>query len=226
MLDVAYRHGRQRVIELVTGLDDRQLRTPVPATPKWTVHELLAHLVGGAVDAANGRVDGAPGEQWTARHVAERRSASLDTLLAEWDRVGATIEAGLAGQRFTGPNIAADLICHEADLHETFGWGRVDRAHWHHPFLEVMMLFLGQRLQSVASVVVHDECGHQWHCGSGGPITALHADGYELLRAMFSRRSRRQIAAWDWTPAPTAHIVNNFGYFGPRDDDQPIPRSA
>jgi len=222
MLDVSYRETRHRVTELVAGLDVGQLRTPVPATPNWTVHDLLAHLVGGASDAATGRVDGAPGDTWTARHVAERRDATLDDLLAEWHSLGPIIEGGLAFQRFTGPNIAADLICHEADLRETFGMGRADRAHWYDPFLEVMMHMLERRLRDVASVVVRDEQS-EWHCGSGDMTATVQTDGYELLRAMFSRRSRRQIAAWDWTPAPTPQIVETFGFFGPRDDDQPIP---
>ena len=50
----------------------------------------------------------------TARHGNERRNTPLNALLAEWHRLGPTIETGLVGQRFTGPNIAADLICHGA----------------------------------------------------------------------------------------------------------------
>jgi hypothetical protein len=143
-------------------------------------------------------------------------------LLAEWDRLAPIIEGGLVGQRFTGPNIAADLICHEADLCEAFRMGRPDHAHWRDPFLEVMMLLLGQRLRGVATVLVRDEQS-EWRCGSGDITAWVQVDGYELLRAMFSRRSRRQIAAWDWAPAPTTQIVEAFGFFGPRDDDQPIP---
>ena len=223
MLDLTYRHARRRVTTLAAALDHDHLQTPVPATPKWTVHDLLSHLVGGASDAALGRLDGAPADPWTARHVNERRNTSLDALLAEWHRLGPTIETGLVGQRFTGPNIAADLICHEADLHETLHLGRTDRAHWHDPFLEVMMLLLDQRLRGVATLTVHDEHNTRWHCGAGDLTATLHADGYELLRAMFSRRSRRQIAAWDWTPTPIPQIIDSFGFFGPRDDDQPIP---
>ncbi|MDT5151351.1 MAG: hypothetical protein QOI01_3084, partial [Mycobacterium sp.] len=61
--------------------------------------------------------------------------------------------------------------------------------------------------------------------GSGEPTTLLRADGYELLRATHSRRSRRQIVAWDWTPTAVEQMVERFGFFGPRDDDQPIPNA-
>lgn len=88
MFDVVYRNARGRLAELAQGLSAEQLHTPVAATPEWTVHELFAHLVGGAADVASGRLDGLPGDEWTARHVGERRHRSVSELLAEWDLVG------------------------------------------------------------------------------------------------------------------------------------------
>jgi uncharacterized protein (TIGR03083 family) len=222
MLDVIYRNARARVADLAATLSDEQLLAPVPATPRWTAHELLAHLVGCSADAASGRVDGAPGEQWTARHVAERRRHTVGELLVEWDRVGPAAESTLTEEQIFGPNMAADVTCHEADLHEALGLPCVDREHWQ-PFLEVMMLYLRKQLRHNATVLIRDEEGQQWSCGSGEPTTLLRADGYELLRAAHSRRSRSQIAAWDWTPAAVTHVIERFGFFGPRDDDQPIP---
>ncbi|MGY4708753.1 maleylpyruvate isomerase family mycothiol-dependent enzyme [Mycolicibacterium sp. CBM1] len=222
-LDVIYRDTRARVSHLLSTLADEQWELPVPATPQWTVHDLVAHLTGGAVDAATGRIDGAPGQAWTARHVDERRTIPAHQLLREWHAVGPVIEQGLAGQRFTGPNIAADLICHEADLHEALGHPRPAREHWQQPFLPVMMQFLRQRLKDCPTVLIRNDDGHEWHCGAGEPATVLEAESYELLRAMFSRRSRRQIATWNWTHAPAPPVIDSFGFFGPRDDDQPIP---
>jgi len=85
MLDVVYRDARGRLTKLAGALTGEQLRTPVPATSAWTVHELVAHLVGGAADTTSGRLDGAPGDEWTARHVAERRQRPVCELLAEWN---------------------------------------------------------------------------------------------------------------------------------------------
>lgn len=223
MLEMSYRNARTRLSDLAATLSDEQLRAPVPATPEWTVHALLAHLVGGAADAASGRLDGVPGDQWTARHVEERHRHSVDELLAEWDRVGPVVESGLRGQEeFFGPNLAADAICHEADLRECLGLPRVDREHWH-PFLEGMLRFVRKQLRHTTTLLIRDEQGQQWSCGSGEPATLLRADGYELLRGTFSRRSQRQIAAWNWTPTPVEQMIERFGFFGPRDDDQPIP---
>jgi hypothetical protein len=85
------------------------------------------------------------------------------------------------------------------------------------------MLVLRKRLRHNATLLIRDDEGQQWSCGSGEPTTLLRVDGYEILRAMHSRRSQRQIAAWDWTPSPVQHVIERVGYFGPRDDDQPIP---
>jgi len=220
MFDVVYRDARGRLTRLVGALTGGQLRTPVPATSAWTVHELVAHLVGGAADTASGRLDGAPGDEWTARHVAERRQRPVGELLAEWELVGPTVELSLTGE-VRGPNLAADIICHEGDLHEALGLPRPDRHHWQ-PVLEAMMGLLGRRLRQPGTLVIRDEQDQEWRFGGGDPHTLLSIDGYELLRGTFSRRSQRQIAGWNWTPTPAARI-HRFGAFGPREDDQPIP---
>ena len=103
MFDVVYRDARGRLTRLVGALTGEQLRTPVPATSAWTVHELVAHLVGGAADTASGRLDGAPGDEWTARHVAERRQRPVGELLAEWALVGPTVELSLTGVMSAAP---------------------------------------------------------------------------------------------------------------------------
>lgn len=130
MLGMIYRKARTRVSDLAAALGDEQLAAPLPATPGWTVHELLAHLVGVAADVSSGRLDRAPGDEWSARHVMERRRRSVGELLAEWEHVGPVFEQRLPQRQVLGPNPAADVICHEADLHEALGRPRVDREHW------------------------------------------------------------------------------------------------
>ncbi|AQT80983.1 hypothetical protein B1R94_19540 [Mycolicibacterium litorale] len=223
MLEQMYRAARGRVREIAATLDEEQLRRQVPATPEWTVHELLAHLVGGAADAVAGRLDGVTTDRWTARHVEERRHTSTGELMSQWERIGVAADATVTDDQLYGPNLAVDAICHESDLHEALGLARVSREHWQ-PLLEVMMLYLRKQLRHGSSLLIHDEVGQHWRCGSGPPATSLRVDGYELLRASYSRRSRRQIAAWQWSPAPVEDMVHAFGVFGTREDDQPIPR--
>lgn len=221
MLDAIYRAARGRISTLATGLTPDQLRMPVPATPDWSVHEVLAHLAGGAADVLAQRLDGVPGDSWTARHVAERRDRPVAELLAEWEHASPAAESTLP-ERFTGPNLAADVICHEGDLREALGLARTDREHWQ-PFLDVLGYSPGRRLPATHTLLISDELGQQWRCGSGESVTELRADGYELLRGLFSRRSRGQIAGWDWSPEPCAQLVESLGVFGHRDDDQPVP---
>ena len=58
---------KDRVVELAAGLDDRDR---VAATPAWSLHDLLAHIVGVADDVVSGRVDGYASADWTRRQVA------------------------------------------------------------------------------------------------------------------------------------------------------------
>jgi hypothetical protein len=53
--------------------------------------------------------------------------------------------------------------------------------------------------------------------GGGGP--EVDVPPYELFRAIFSRRSRSQIAAWAGDSVDPDQIC----IFGARDDDQPVP---
>src|SRR6478736_3628031 len=78
-----YRDNVEALTALAGDLRDDQLATHVPATPAWTVRDVYAHLAGGPADALSGRMDGAPGPEWTSRHVGERARLPLDVLVAE-----------------------------------------------------------------------------------------------------------------------------------------------
>jgi len=221
-LAATYRQARARMTHLFGSLAAEQVQQLVPATPAWTVHDVLAHLTGGAVDAVGDRLDGAPSAEWSQRHVDERRHRTIGELLDEWDEIAPAIESMLTDDMMLRPNIVADTVCHECDLREALGLAPLDRVYWQ-PFLDVMMGHLRHRLRGDATVIIRDQHGEQWMCGTGEPTTLLRADGYELLRAAYSRRSQRQIASWNWTPAPSEALIRRIGFFGPRLDDQPVP---
>src|SRR5689334_335574 len=75
---------RDRVSVMVRELSDADANRRVPATPEWTVHDAVAHLVGTAVDINSGNLDGVGSDAWTAAQVDRRRGASLAELVAEW----------------------------------------------------------------------------------------------------------------------------------------------
>jgi uncharacterized protein (TIGR03083 family) len=190
-----YRGNIDAVTALAEGLSSEQLATRVPATPEWTVRELLAHLAGSPVDALSGRMDGAPGPEWTARHVGERSARTTQELVAEIrgavDGVVATLEGNAR------PALVWNAAVHHADLHEAMGMGAPPDHMWR-PVVEAMRPSLGEHADAFAGV-----------------------PDYELFRAFFSRRSRTQTAAWD--TGLDQETLDGVSIFGARDDDQPIP---
>jgi uncharacterized protein (TIGR03083 family) len=190
-----YRANVDAVTSLAEGLSDDELAVRVPATPEWNVREVLAHLAGSPADALSGRMDGAPGAEWTARHVAERAGADTGELIAEIREVVDGVVASIEGNE--RPALVWNLAVHHADLHEALGKGAPPEHMWQ-PVAEAMKPTLGDHAAAFAGV-----------------------PDYELFRAFFSRRSRSQIAAWG--TGADAETIDDIGIFGPRDDDQPEP---
>lgn len=121
-----YHANIDAVTALAAGADQAELSTRVPATPAWTVREVLAHLAGSPADALSGRMDGAPGDAWTARHVRERAQRSTDELVVEIRSYADPVLATLAGN--DRPALVWNLAVHHADLHEALGRGRPSGA--------------------------------------------------------------------------------------------------
>ncbi len=162
-----YREHVSAVSALAPTLTDDQLATTVPATPAWTVHEVLAHLAGGASDALTGRMDGAPGPEWTSRHVGERAALPVADLLAELHSNEDAAAASVADN--PRPALVWDIAVHHADLHEALGLPRMPEPLWL-PVAEA----LAPRVGALADAV----------------------PPYELFRGVFSRRSREQMLGW------------------------------
>lgn len=223
MFDTIYDDARRRICDLAAGLTAAQLDTTVPGTPEWTARQLVAHLTGVASDAVHGRTDGAPGPAWTGPQVAAREGASLAEVSAEWAEVGAQVRDAIAARKMP-LQIVHDALTHEGDLREAFGLGPLPA--------EVVDRALG----SVAKPVVAGIAGngalvvrageHEFRGGAAEKLTTtLAVEPYELYRGLISRRSRRQIAGWDWSgpEADVARYVDALPVFGPREDDQPVP---
>jgi uncharacterized protein (TIGR03083 family) len=190
-----YRANVSALSGLAGDLDEAALATVVPGSPEWTVRDVLAHLAGGPADALSGRMEGAPGPEWTARHVAERRGASAADLIEEIrSRQDAIAESTLDNPR---PAIVWDAAVHHADLHEALGLGVLPEPLW------------APVLAAVAPMKF----------GTAGVPADL--DDYEVFRAIFSRRSRSQMQAWGLPLS--ADQLDGLCIFGPREDDQPVP---
>jgi uncharacterized protein (TIGR03083 family) len=191
-----YRANVDAVTALAEGLSADQLGLPVPATPEWDVHDVLAHLAGSPADALSGRMDGAPSAEWTARHVGERSSSTVEELVAEIRGSVEGVVASLDGS--DSPTLVWNLAVHHADLHEALGKGAPPERMWR-PVLDA----IAPRMLGTSAAAVD------------------HVPDYELFRAIFSRRSRTQMTGWGSALDPA--WLDEICLFGPRDDDQPIP---
>jgi uncharacterized protein (TIGR03083 family) len=190
-----YRANVAAITRLANDLDGAQLATTVPGSPDWTVHDVLAHLAGGPADALAGRMEGAPGPEWTARHVAERRARPVAELTGEMAaNQDAVAESTVDNPR---PAIVWDVAVHHADLHEALELGVPPEEMW------------APVLAAVAPMKF------------GATQPPADIEEYELFRAIFSRRSRTQMQAWGLPLSPDQ--LDDLCIFGPREDDQPVP---
>ena len=189
-----YRTHVAAISRLTEGLDQSALTATVPGSPEWTVHDVLAHLAGGPADSLAGRTEGAPGPEWTARHVAERRGRPVVELTGEMAaNQDAVAESTVDNPR---PAVVWDIAVHHADLHEALGLGVLPERMW------------APVLAAVAPMMF-------------GTTPPPDVDEYELFRALFSRRSRTQMQAWGLPLSPDQ--LDQLCIFGPREDDQPVP---
>ncbi|MCU0311883.1 MAG: hypothetical protein MUE36_13180 [Acidimicrobiales bacterium] len=204
-----YRAVRLRVTELLETGPPGDGSLPVPATPAWTVHDVLAHLVGITVGAAGPVPPQGPDDDWTARQVEWGRGMTVPALLATWTERAEAFESGV-----DRPQIVIDAVTHEHDLRGALGrpGSRDDDAtRW-------ASALLVKGISVPTSLVVRTESGDTPARTSGGdsdaePVVVTTTD-FELLRWRMGRRSRRQMAAMDWSADPEP-FLDHLAVFGP-----------
>jgi hypothetical protein len=209
----AYRAARHRVSDLIEHASPEQLALVVPATPKWTVHEVVCHLAGVTADVVDGRLDGAPGEAWTERHVAERRDLSTASVLARWAGQAVALEASDAVR----VPFVADIASHEQDLRAALSSpGARDNSAIAFTFPPLFEGFCG-RVERSGLPSVRAETDAVALGADDAPVV-LRAGRYELYRAMTGRRSEAQVRALGWSGAPDPYLdVFSIFAFPPSD---------
>jgi hypothetical protein len=194
--EVAYRELRMRVRDVVEQVDPAALDKVAPATPKWSAHDVLAHLVGVPEDVVNGRMDGLASDAWTQAQVDRRATAPAEEMLAEWDGCAPAFEALLAGgpAEITGQALF-DAGTHEHDLLNALGIvgvrdSGVISAGW--------AWIVDARTRGGAPAICFvTEAGEQIS-GTGELAARVEAPRFELFRAVAGRRTAGEIAGYGW----------------------------
>ena len=215
-----YAGGRNRIAELVGDLPPSELDRPAPATPGWTVKDVVGHLAGVAADVTAGRMAGAGTPAWTAAQVDARRSRDLAGVLDEWASLAPGLEAMLAGAPTAVANrIVCDVACHEHDIRGALGRPGARDSDTVDLALQAGVDYLDRGLRDAGAPGLTVRSEHtEWFVGQDPPAATLTAEPFTLFRLLFGRRSLAQMAALDWTGSPDLYL-DHLSVFDPAVDD-------
>jgi uncharacterized protein (TIGR03083 family) len=194
-LGVAYRAARLRVADLV---DDDLAGRPVPATPAWNVHDVVAHLAGVMHDVATGNMAGVTTDPWTAAQVERGRGKTVSSMIDEWSAAAPGFESFLssAAGREAGAAVF-DVSCHETDIRSALGLA---------PEIpdETLAWAAGRLREGFDSQVA----------AAGLPPVTIDASDFEMFRGRLGRRTCAEVSAFGWSADPAAYL-DIFFLFGP-----------
>ena len=196
-----YAKKRAELTELVLGLSAVELERRVPATPAWRVRDAFAHVVGINTDLNAGNYGRDDPAGWTAAQVDRSRGRSVADLAAEWERESVTFEAGLRLFGYElGSHYVGDLHAHLQDVRSTLGLP-ADRDEL--TVLVALDFYLESTdaaLRDASPGAMEIHAGAERHqVGDGEIVATVVAEPFEILRALSSRRSLRQIRSLEWT---------------------------
>jgi hypothetical protein len=209
-----YRSTRIRLTDFLHAHQVPDARQ-VPATPGWTVHDVVAHLAGLAQDLANGEfpADG-PTDAWTAGHVERGRDVATSELLTRWECSSPAVEAVLDKAPIWP--VVLDVAAHEHDIRGAVG----DAGARDCPVVQIGAAVMLKGLQLPQPLIVETE--HRevrvGPAGADGDPDRLITSDFEAFRWRLGRRSRRQLAAMRWSGDPTPYL-DHLCVFGPAEHD-------
>lgn len=211
-----YAAVRARVRDVLSSVDDAQVEVTAPATPKWRVRDVLAHMVGVVDYALHGRLDGVTTEPWTQAQVDARAGATVGEMLDEWDRIAPAMEQALGEMPATVTGqLLFDAVTHEHDIRHA-----LDRP-GARDVPAIGMVFdwiVWGRTQGKAPALRFDVGDAVVEAGSGDPIATVTASRFELVRAISGRRSRTEVEAYGWDPPTDVAVIIGAPIFRLRDD--------
>jgi uncharacterized protein (TIGR03083 family) len=214
-----YRRERESFVELFVGLGDDDLRAPVPATPAWSVGDVLRHVTGITADLNAGDFGGGGDpDAWTAAQVARRCDRTVSELASEWSAEAPRFEEGLGifGYELAS-HYVGDLLHHRFDVDAALGRASSPAVDALVVGLDFYLDSLHQRLVAAGRAVgaVRVDVGDErFVVGSGEASVGLRADRFELFRALGGRRSLGQLRSMGWTgdPSRVLELLSPYGF--------------
>jgi len=207
-----YQETRERIIALVTGLDDAAWSTAVAACPGWSVRDVVAHLAAVAEDWAHGRLAKPPTDEETAAQIARFGGCDVAEIVTAWTDAAAQLDHRVETTG-VGPPLG-DVASHEHDVRGALGrpGARDSAAVWY----SSDRLLTNLRTPVPLRVTVEDA---QYRSGPEDRAEIrLRTTRFEALRWRTGRRSLAQLAAMDWSGDPTP-VLDHLYMFGPADAD-------
>lgn len=182
-----YKASRLRITDLAT---DDVAHLPVPATPLWNVHDVVAHVTGVVIDAMSGNTEGVATDPWTAAQVERSRDRTVSEMIDEWSVNAPMIEGFLsspAGE--SALRAVLDIHTHEADLLQALGKPVVlpdEFLNW-----GAASLMDGFRA-AVAEQVL--------------PPVHVQASSFEVFRGRLGRRTVGEVCGYAWSADPVPYL--------------------
>jgi uncharacterized protein (TIGR03083 family) len=236
MADLAEVYGDTRAAfsKLVSGLSQDDLRRPVPATPGWSIHDVVAHLTGVLECVAAGdfpleffaALGSEPGiavlNDWTGRQVGDRVERALPELLDEWERAAEVVAPMMRGDvpwpgdvvPFAAHILVTDVGVHQQDVYGALGIvADRDSAPVRIGF-STYATGAGIGLSATGAPSLRLVTEHkEVVAGSGEPLATVTASRFELFRALSGRRNPDQVRAYDWEgdPEPFLELFYPYG---------------
>lgn len=212
-------NAQGRVIELVESLDDEETQRVVPATPDWTVTQLLAHMVGLSADVLAGDEPEDHNSTWTQRQVDSRAGRALAELVGEWRPLTSPMQDYL---RDHSPRPLNDIVIHEQDLRGAVGRPGGRDTGGLAAVRDVMAERLASRVRQ-AHLPPVELRSPAWifSTGDGDPGLELFAPDFDLIRALMTRRTAGQLRQWS-RAGEIDRYLPVFAGLGPL-PDQPLP---
>jgi uncharacterized protein (TIGR03083 family) len=217
--DIAARYvmAQASFAEFARTLSADDWATPTPCTPAWTVRDVLSHVAGIPDDVLAGRMEGAPGEAWTASQIERNATLSVAELLDRWDAQAPAVADLL--QQIWESRPPFDCHTHEHDVRQALGRpGNRDSV-----IIELLALDLAAIPDCPVALSVELTDGRVVRSGPrdrAPTVTLRGVTPFELFRSRPGRRSPAQVRAWDWTGADADidAVVAGWSFFGPATD--------